>query len=98
MLQPIRPKRILIFCGTRAAVERYDMAGIPILTGLYSAEVREKTLYHFNISDDGLLAVSPGMLHGFHVVPDTLVVFDSSWVHGHDDPRTIQAKARVSQK
>lgn len=89
--------RILIFCGTRAAIERYDMAGVPIMVYQYKTKF-EEILKTFAADPNGQLAMdAQGGAFGFHVPSDTFVVFDASWPYGADHPITIQAKGRASR-
>jgi hypothetical protein len=87
--------RFIIFCGTRAAIERYDMAGVPILVYQYR-ERFEEILKVFAADPNGQLAVHmmPAVM-GFHVPSDTFTVFDASWRWDKDHPNTIQALGRV---
>ncbi len=92
-----RARRILIFVGTRKALEQYDLAGVPILTRLIPEEQREKTIYDFSMSDDGVLVADGSVVGGWRVPHDTFVVFDESWTYASDHPRTIQAKGRAQR-
>lgn len=87
--------RILIFCGTRAAIEKYDKAGVPILVPLYPREQREQEIAKFRDTEGATLAVlGTFMAVGWHTPSDTFVVFDKSWRYGPSDPETIQAANR----
>jgi superfamily II DNA or RNA helicase len=89
--------RILIFAGNRAALERYDMAKVPILTYQHPPEVRRKIFAKFCADRDGQLVVTARIgTEGFKVPYDTFLVFDSSWPYPADHPYTVQALGRVS--
>lgn len=96
-IMPIRARRILVFVGTREALEQYDLAGVPIITPQLGETVCEQTVRHFSMTDDGVLVVAYNFpVTGWRVPSDTFVVFDESWPHDKDHPRTMQAKARVA--
>lgn len=91
---PDRP-RMLVFCGTRKAIERYDM--LPdwaIICAPYPPEQRQKTLNDWLAIPGAKLAVDRSMLHGWRCPSDTLLLFDPSWPWGPDRPETMQAVAR----
>lgn len=92
----MNPKRMLIFVGTRAALERYEAVGVSVLSGALGRHVVEKTLYDFSVSDEGWLAAGVAFVTGYRVPADTFIVFDQSWKYGPDDPYTMQAKARAA--
>jgi hypothetical protein len=87
--------RILIFCATRKAIEKYDMAGVPIVVGIYPPQHRAETVRKFCEDPNGVLAVDRSMLTGWRAPADTFVTFDASWQYGPADPETIQARGRV---
>ena len=95
IMPPRRGKRMLIFVGTRAALEAYDMAGYPILNWQLMRAHGGELLKAFRESSDGVLVVTNMQTsYGFSVPHDTFIVFDESWRWADDHPYTIQAKGR----
>ena|ERR1700740_121541 len=86
--------RMLIFVGTRAALEKYDMAGVPIMTRQLQSQFIE-TLKTFIANPNGQLVLTTLFVTGYRVPSDTFIVFDESWPYDRDHPNTIQAKGRV---
>jgi len=86
--------RLLVFCGQRSAIERFDMAGWPIIVGQYPPAQRSKILAAFKADPNGRLAVDRCMTTGWRAPHDTFILFDPSWPFPKDSPYTIQAVAR----
>ena len=87
--------RLLVFCGNRAAIEKFDMAGWPILVPIFGAEQRKEVMRAFYNDPDGKLAVlGKFMITGWRAPEDSMVLFDSSWPYGPDSPEWRQAAAR----
>lgn len=91
--------RLLVFCGTRAAIEKFDMQpDWKILTTNYPQEQRMETIKWFcNTSDAKLALQGKFMIMGWRAPDDTAILFHSSWRYGPDTPEWIQAAARVRE-
>jgi len=92
-----RNMHLLVFCGTRKAIERFDMQ--PdwfILVPQYPQEQRAQTIKDFCEMPGGKMAVlGPSFAIGWRAPADTAVLFDPSWKYGPDSAESIQAVARV---
>jgi hypothetical protein len=88
--------RLLVFCGTREAINRFDAVGWPIIVGIYSSVQRQEIVEAFRADPNGRLAVTRCMLAGWRAPADTFVLFDPSWPYGPNSPESIQAVSRVS--
>lgn len=87
---------ILIFCGTRAAIEKYDMSGVATLVTMYPYEKRKDVLNSFCSGKTAILACDISGCQGWRAPKGTFIVFDKSWWRKPDDPYTIQAVGRVA--
>lgn len=88
--------RLLVFCGTRKSIERFDMApDWKVIVSAYPPFMRQKMVQDFCDTPGAKLAVDRSMLHGWRAPADTVVLFDTSWPYRRDDPESIQAAARV---
>lgn len=90
--------RLLIFCGSRTAVEKYDAANTPGMPGqflIYTPPTREYALQRFRADPDAIMVGTVYMAHGWHAPMGTFVTFDASWNQPADSAYTLQAKARV---
>jgi hypothetical protein len=88
--------RLLVFCGTRAAIERFDM--LPdwqVIVAIYPTEQKKEMLKAFWKNPDAKLAVDHSMILGWNFPADTIPLFDASWRYAPDAPESIQAVARV---
>jgi hypothetical protein len=91
-----KPMRLLVYCGTRAAIEKFDMAGWPLLVPQYPPEQRQKIIEEFRSTLNAKLAVlGKAFIIGWRAPADTAVLFDASWPYGPDQAESIQAAARV---
>jgi hypothetical protein len=88
--------RLLVFCGTRKAIERFDMEpDWLVIASIYPPEQRQQTVKDFREMPGAKMAVDRSMIHGWHAPDDTVVLFDASWSYGPDQPESIQAVARA---
>jgi hypothetical protein len=94
-----QPMRLLVFCGTRKAIEKFDMAGWLVLVPQYPPEQRQQIINEFCSTLNCRLAVlgKGYTLLGWRAPADTAVLFDPSWPYGPDQPESIQAAARVAR-
>lgn len=83
--------RMIIFCGTNAALKRYEAAGIHILR----PDTFKATFALFCADPNGILATSEYMIHGWRAPPGTFVTFDRSWPYEPQDRHSVQAEGRV---
>jgi hypothetical protein len=90
--------RLLVFCGTRKTIERFDMEpGWLILVPQYPPAQRQQILTEFCSTPDSRLAIQGTfMIHGWRAPSDTVVLFDTTWPYGRDAAESIQAAARVA--
>lgn len=87
--------RILVFCGTRDAIERFDMQpDWEIIVNQFPLAQRNEIVRKFINNPNGKLAVDRCMIFGWGAPPDTFVLFDPSWPFGRDAPETKQAVGR----
>lgn len=92
-----KPTRLLVFCGTRKAIERFDLAGWLVIVPEYPMKQRQALIGEFCSTPDCRLAVlGKSFAIGWRAPADTLVLFDPSWPYGPDAPESIQAVARVA--
>jgi len=90
--------RILVFCGDRTAIERFDM--LPdwqVIVGRYTAAQKARILLNFRANRNAKLAVDRSMITGWRAPADTIVLFDPSWKHPHGSPEWHQATMRIDQ-
>jgi hypothetical protein len=97
MSKLIQPKdmRLLVFCGSRKAIEKFDMAGWLVLVGAYTSEHRQQILAEFAADPNCRLAADRSAIFGWRAPDNTVVLFDPSWKYSPDSPETYQAVARV---
>lgn len=90
--------RILVFCGTRSAIEKYDtQTDWTVIVHQYSKDQKAKMIADFCNDPYAKYAVDRSMLHGWRAPAGTFVLFDPSWPYAPDSAGSIQAAARVSQ-
>lgn len=90
--------RLLVFCGSRKAIERFDMnPEWDIIVSIYPAKQREETLLAFRTIPGAKLAVDRSMILGWRAPDDTVVLFDKSWPYDPKSAESIQAAARVRE-
>jgi hypothetical protein len=95
-LVPPKPMRMLVYCGSRAAIEKFDMAGWLLLVSQYPAAQRQEIINEFCSTPNARMAVlGPAFAFGWRAPADTAVLFDPSWPFAPDSPENIQAVARV---
>lgn len=92
-----RNMHLLVYCGTRKAIERFDMQ--PdwfILVPQYPPAQRQQIIKDFCEMPGGKMAVlGKGFALGWRAPADTAVLFDPSWPYPMDSGESIQACARV---
>lgn len=89
---------ILVYCGNRMAIERYDtLPDWQVIVGIYPDEQRQEIVERWRDTPGGKLACDHSMLYGWRAPAGTLVLFDASWPFARDSAETIQAVARVAQ-
>lgn len=89
--------RLLVFCGTRKAIERFDMEpDWLIIVNIFPPVQRQQIVKAFREMPDAKMAVDRSMLHGWRAPVDTVVLFDKSWPYAPDSAESIQAAARVA--
>ncbi len=87
--------RLLVFCGTRAALNWYaEQLGWIAADNSWTIEQRANAVEWFRRNESANLAVSTAFLHGWRAPADTQVLFDPSWRWGPDSPEWKQAAAR----
>jgi hypothetical protein len=88
--------RLLVYCGTRKAIERFDMdPDWEIAVPAYKERLTD-IIKKFQDNPNAKLAVQGNfMIHGWRAPADTVVLFDKSWPYALDSGESIQAAARV---
>lgn len=90
--------RLLVFCGTRKAIERFDAApDWLIIVNLFPMEQSQQTVEAFRGTPNAKMAVDRSMIRGWRAPNDTVVLFDRSWPYAPDSAESIQAAARVGE-
>lgn len=88
--------RLLVFCGTRKAIERFDMDPLwVVIVAQYPPEQRAQMIKEFCDTPEAKLAVDRSMLFGWRAPADTAVLFDPSWPYHAGSAESLQAVARV---
>jgi aspartate/methionine/tyrosine aminotransferase len=89
--------RLLVFCGSRAAIQRFDMdPDWAVIVMQYPLAQRQEIVNQFCATPGAKLAVDKCMLHGWRAPDDTAVLFDPSWPWHAGSAESLQAVARVA--
>ncbi len=90
--------RLLVFCGTRKAIERFDMEpDWEIAVPAYKEQLPE-IMKRFCDNPNAKLAVQGKfMIYGWRTPKDTVVLFDHSWPYEMNSAESLQAVARVGR-